>query len=447
MCSTPLFGPVKAAVLWLAVSLCASFADAALPNIVFIVSDDEGWRDIGWRNPSIQTPHLDKLAGEGVKLEHHYVFPTCSPTRCAIMSGRNPADFGILGPIGGKSTQVMPRDIPNLATMLKSRGYHTAISGKWHLSLQIENGPKQYGFDSTYGYLHGQIDPYEHDYKLGDRTWHRNDVFIDEKGHATDLIAAEAVRLLGEKRGQPLFLYVAFSVPHTPLGEEARWLDRYKGVFEEETRQLVAASITHMDDAVGRIVAAIDKSGQRENTLIVFTSDNGGPEKSGGGNYGGRYKNQTGLLSDNGPLRDWKASVFEGGILVPAFVNWPARLKPRSENAVLSALDWLPTLASLTGATLPAGTKLAGQNVWPVIAGDAAGGGRTLFWTTGKSLAVREGDWKLVSNKGDRDLLFDLRTDPNEKADLSASHSDAAKRLRASLDEWTRGLPRLKSSD
>lgn len=424
--------------------LIAKSAFAALPNIVFIVSDDQGWRDIGYRHPSIQTPNLDKLASEGVKLEHHYVFPTCSPTRCAIMSGRNPADFGILGPIGGKSTQVMPRDIPNLATMLKSRGYHAAISGKWHLSLQIENGPKKYGFDSTYGYLHGQIDPYEHDYKLGDRTWHRNDLFTDDKGHATDLIAAEAVRVIGEKRDQPLFLYVAFSVPHTPLSEEAQWLDRYKSVFKEETRQLVAASITHMDDAVGRVVAAIDKNGLRDNTLIIFTSDNGGPEKSEGGNYGGRYKNQTGVLSDNGPLRDWKGSVFEGGILVPAFVNWPAKLKPRAEDAVLSALDWLPTLAALTGADLPANTKLDGKNVWPVIADGAAPTERTLFWKTGKGLAVRQGEWKLVSNKGDKALLFDLKADPNEKTNLSATRNDETKRLRSKLDEWAKSLPRAK---
>lgn len=162
---------------------CISWS-APLPNIVMLIADDEGWRDIGYRHPDFSTPNLDALAAAGVKLEHHYVWPTCSPTRCAIMCGRNPARFGILGPIGGESKLVMPRNIPNLATVLKSRGYHTAITGKWHLSLEIENGPAKYGFDSGYGYLHGQIDPWTHEYKTGNRTWHRNDVFVEDKGHA-----------------------------------------------------------------------------------------------------------------------------------------------------------------------------------------------------------------------------------------------------------------------
>ena len=404
-----------------------------MPNIVFIVSDDEGWRDIGYRHPAFSTPHLDQLAATGVKLEHHYVFPTCSPTRCALMCGRNPARFGILGPIGGGSTLTMPSDIPNLATMLKSRGYFTAISGKWHLSLQIENGPRTYGFDSTYGYLHGQIDPWSHEYKLGDRTWHRNDVFTEDKGHATDLIGAEAVRVIEEKRTQPLFLYVTFSVPHTPLSEEAKWTEPYKKHFEEETRQLVAASITHMDEAIGKIVAALDRSGLRENTLLIFTSDNGGPEKSDGGNYGGKYTAQKGTLSDNGPLRGWKGETYEGGVLVPAFVNWPGKLAPRTEDAVLTAADWLPTLAALTGYETKAEMKLDGQNVWPVLAGESRGGMRSLYWKTAKQSAVRVGDWKLVVGKGEKAELFNLRDDPYEKTDLASREVLRVGELQAAL--------------
>lgn len=427
-----------------AIALTSILHASAAPDILFIVSDDQGWRDIGYRNPAIQTPNLDKLAGEGVKLEHHYVFPTCSPTRCAIMSGRNPADFNILGPIGGTSSQVMPREIPNLATVLKSKGYHTAISGKWHLSLQIENGPKRYGFDSTYGYLHGQIDPYLHDYKQGDRTWHRNDVLVDEQGHATDLIAAEAVRVLGEKRAGPLFLYVAFSVPHTPLSEEPRWLDRYQSVFKEETRRLVAASITHMDDAIGRIITALDKSGRRENTLIVFTGDNGGLAKADGGNYDGRYKDQNGRHSDNGPLRSWKSDVYEGGILAPTFVNWPAKLKPRTETAVISALDWLPTFAAMTDFTVSAEMKLGGQNIWPVLTGEVQGAARTLFWRTSKLMAVRDGDWKLITAKDADDQLFNEKTDPNEKDDVAAANAGITARLSQKLKRWKDDLPEMK---
>ena len=406
----------------------------ALPNIVFLVSDDQGWRDIGYRHPAISTPNLDRLASGGVRLEHHYVFPTCSPTRCAVLCGRNPARFGILGPISGQSTLKMPADIPNLASMLKSRGYFTAISGKWHLSLQIENGPRKYGFDSSYGYLHGQIDPWSHEYKAGDRTWHRNDVFTEDQGHATDLIAAEAIRLIQEKRKQPLFLYVAFSVPHTPLAEESRWTAPYEKRFPEETRRLVGASISHLDEAIGRIVAAIDRAGLRENTLILFTSDNGGPQRvSPSDEYEGRYKRLSGPHSDNGPLRGWKGETYEGGVLVPALVNWPARLKPRLENAVISALDWLPTLAALTGFQTKEEMKLEGVNIWPVLTGTSPGEPRSLYWKTAGQSAVRLGDWKLVSAKSREPELFNLIRDPYEKTNLAGQEADKLAELKAAL--------------
>ncbi len=413
---------------------CVSGGAAPLPNILFLVSDDEGWRDIGYRNPAIATPNLDRLAASGVRLEHHYVFPTCSPTRCALLCGRNPARFGILGPISGKSTLKMPADIPNLASMLKSRGYFTAISGKWHLSLQMENGPRKYGFDASYGYLHGQIDPWSHEYKAGDRTWHRNDQLIEEKGHATDLIAAEAVRLIEQKRKEPFFLYVAFSVPHTPLSEEAKWTAPYRERFPEETRRLVGASLSHMDDAIGRIVTALDRSGLRDNTLIIFTSDNGGPQRiSPSAEYNGCYKEQSGPLSDNGPLRGWKGDTYEGGVLVPALVNWPGRLKPRTEDAVVSALDWLPTLAALTGFETTGAMKLEGTNIWPILTGDSRGGTRTLYWKTGGQSAVRVGDWKLV-RRGKREAeLFDVVNDPYEKTNLAGREPKKAAELKEAL--------------
>ena len=425
----------SAALLLVAGSSFAASAAPKLPDIVFIVSDDEGWRDIGYRHPDFSTPNLDKLAAEGVRLERHYVWPTCSPTRCALMCGRNPARFGILGPIGGGSKLMMPRDIPNLASMLKSRGYFTAISGKWHLSLQIENGPRQYGFDSSYGYLHGQIDPWSHEYKSGDRTWHRNDQFTHDEGHATDLIAAEAVRLIEQKREQPFFLYVAFSVPHTPLSEEPKWTSPYKKKFEEETRQLVAASISHMDEAIGKIIVALDRAGLRKNTLLIFTSDNGGPQHTEGGSYGGKYKQQKGTLSDNGPLRGWKGDTYEGGVLVPAFVNWPGKLKPRTEDAVMCALDWLPTLAALTGFEVKPEMKLEGRNIWPFLTGESHGEARSLYWNTSKQSAVRVGNWKLVVTKDSEPELFNLREDPYEKNDLAAKEPAKAKELTATLKE------------
>src|SRR5262245_26592435 len=170
------------------------------PNILVLRADDLGWHTVGYHGSEIRTPNLDRLAAAGIRLERHYVYPTCSPTRAGLLTGRNPSRFGIHAPIAGRSEQTLPSGTPTLARALTSRGYTTALFGKWHLGLRPEAGPRQYGFDQTYGYLHGQIDQYTHRYKNGDRSWHRNDVFVDESGHATDLIADEAVRFVQTRR-------------------------------------------------------------------------------------------------------------------------------------------------------------------------------------------------------------------------------------------------------
>lgn len=400
---------------------------ATSPNIVVILADDLGWADVGWHAPEIATPHLDALASAGVRLEANYVFPTCSPTRTALLTGRNPSRFGILGPISGRSEQAVPTETVTLADVLASRGYDASIVGKWHLGLRPQVGPRQFGFASTYGYLHGQIDPHTHRYKNGDRSWHRDDQFIEETGHATDLIAAEAIRRIeSARKTTPFFLYVAFSVPHTPLAEEERWRKPYEGKIHESSRLLYAAPVTHMDDAVGRVVAALERTGQRENTLIVFSSDNGGPRQGEEGNqYDGRY-GAFPVLADNKPLRGWKGEVYEGGIRVPAFVNWPKTLTPRVVTAATSVLDWLPTLAKRAGAVVDPRWKVEGVDVWPLLVGDAPqpDAVRTLYWRTARASALRQGKWKLVVTRGqDRRVgqaaLFNLADDPNETTDLA----------------------------
>ena len=201
-------GPVVPALVLLTLLSCATeFAQTAAPNILILIADDMGWHDIGYHDSDIKTPTLDKLAAAGVRLERHYVCPTCSPTRAGLLTGRNPSRFGISGPIDGRSTLSLPLKTPTLARTLKDRGYVTGLFGKWHLGLRPEVGPRQYGFDRTYGYFHGQIDQYTHRYKNGDRSWHRNDEFVDEKGHATDLIADETVRVpLDQAQGAVLLL-------------------------------------------------------------------------------------------------------------------------------------------------------------------------------------------------------------------------------------------------
>jgi arylsulfatase A-like enzyme len=302
--------------------------------------------------------------------------------------------------------------------------------------LRPEVGPRKYGFDQSYGYLHGQIDPYTHRYKNGDRTWHRNDEFLDEKGHATDLIADEAVRFVTAKREKPFFLWAAFSVPHHPLQEEEKWLAPYRDSVKDPSRRLFAAAVTHMDDAVGRVVEALEKSGQVNHTLILFTSDNGGQRDwSSKTEYDGRYAPQP-TLGDNRPLRGWKGGLYEGGVRVPAFVHWRGRLKPAEVREVVSVLDWFPTLAGVAGAAVPAGARLDGQNVWPVLTGEEKSlAPRTLYWNTGGLTGVMTDGWKLIVPKGKAAVeLYHLPDDPEEKKDLAGARPQKVEELTKTLE-------------
>ena len=313
------------------------------PNIVFILADDMGWADIGYHGSLIQTPNLDRLARDGVRLEGHYVMPTCTPTRVGLMTGHYPSRYGVVSPAYGK---IFDDDTMTLPAVLRAGGYTTHISGKWHMGSPPQCTPRKYGFDSSYGYFHGQIDPYTHRYKTGERSWHRNDEYLDEPGHATDLITDEAVRVIESRQDKPFFLYVAYSVPHYPLDEPDEWTSRYEGKIAERSRRWLAGSLTHMDHGIGRIVATLDRQGLREDTLIVFVSDNGG-QKSWHSDvqYLGRYADKPHtVLGDNKPLRGWKGDVYEGGIRVPAFVNWSGVLKPGQCDAPIHIVDWMPTL-------------------------------------------------------------------------------------------------------
>jgi arylsulfatase A-like enzyme len=408
------------------------------PNVLVVVADDLGWRDVGYHDSEIRTPNLDRLARGGVRLERHYVCPTCSPTRAGLLTGRNASRFGIHGPIGDRSTQALPKDAMTLARILKSRGYETALVGKWHLGLRPEVGPRQYGFDHTYGYLHGQLDQYTHRYKNGDRTWHRDDAFVDEEGHATDLLADEAVRFLEAPRKKPFLLWVAFSVPHYPVQEEEKWLAPYRDSIANPSRRLYAASVAHLDAAVGRIADALKKSGQIENTLFLFTSDNGGQkDHASKTDYGGKHGPYP-TLGDNRPLRGWKGELYEGGVRVPAFVSWPGRLEPGEVRQVVSHLDWVPTLARLAGAEPRAEWKLEGRDAWPLLAGKGAPApARVLYWNDGTAAAVLSGDWKLIVSrrKGVPAELYNLADDPAEKVNLADSNPRKVEELRKVLDE------------
>ncbi len=412
-------------------------ASTQRPNIVFIIADDLGWADVGYHGSEIQTPNIDRLAKEGVRLNHHYAMATCTPTRVGLMTGRYPSRYGVTSPAYGK---IFDDDTITLAEALRRGGYATSISGKWHMGSPPDWTPRKYGFESSYGYFHGQVDPYVHDYKAGVPTWHRNDRYVEEKGHATDLITNEAVRIIESKHDKPFFLYVTYSVPHHPLDEPPEWTSKYEGRIAEPSRRWFAASVTHMDHGIGRIVEALDRQGLRKNTLMVFVSDNGGQQNwSSKEEYKGRYGDRPHtVLGNNRPLRGWKGELYEGGIRVPALANWPGVLGPGELDTPVHIVDWMPTLCGLTGCSPQRNPGWDGSNIWPAIRGEKVSTGpRSFYWKTPNSAAVRRGDWKLIVNKNGRVAqLYDVASDPYETKDLARAQPERASELNALLKEY-----------
>ncbi len=421
-------------VVWLACAAAASAAAASAvqPNIVFILADDLGFADVAFHGGSAPTPHLDKLAREGVELTQHYVAATCSPTRSAFMSGRYWSRFGILGP---DNRRALPLDTATLPRALKSVGYETALTGKWHLGSKSEWGPNHYGFDHSYGSLAGGVGPWDHFYKEGEfvKTWHRNGQIIKEEGHVTDLIANEAVQWIGARGVKPFFLYVPFTAVHLPLKEPKAWLERVPASIVGEVPRHYAASIMHLDDAVGRIVAALEKAGKRTNTLIVFTSDNGGSWAANADqSYPADDYPQGKIPASNHPWRGQKGQLYDGGIRVATIANWPGQLRAAKVAQPMHIVDWMPTISALAGYKPERDLKWDGRNMWPHLSDSKTPlVARTLYWTTPNATAVREGDWKLIvptarGNKAaaGKPELFNLASDPHEKNDLAVQQPE-----------------------
>ncbi len=415
------------------------------PNILIILPDDIGWADVGYHGSDVKTPNIDKLARTGIMLNQHYVMPTCTPSRVSLMTGLYPSRYDVLGPAYG---EVIDLGDPTLPSLLSEHGYFTAINGKWHMGSPPYT-PLKYGFQSSYGYFDGQIDPYTHEYKTETelterRSWHRNDEYLDESGtHVTDLITAEAVRIIEEDRDEPFFLYVAHHVPHFPLDEPDEWMSIYDDYLMHPSRKLFAASVTHMDDGIGKIIEALERTGQRDNTLIIFISDNGGQFSwHNETEYHGAYADKPhSVLGNNFPLRGWKGDLYEGGIRVPALINWPGQLEPGVIDFPIHVSDWLPTLSALTGIEQPLRPDLDGQNIWPMITGERQmAGPRQMYWKTRHAYAVRDGNWKLLVNRANDNIeLYDLENDFRETSNLKDSNPEKREQMMDMLKEFQKG--------
>ena len=406
---------------------------ASKPNIVVIVSDDQGWADVGWRSKEIHTPSLDQLAAEGMRLEQFYVQPVCSPTRAALLTGRYPMRYGLqVGVVTPGAANGLSLDERTLADALREAGYFTAICGKWHLGeSKKEYLPNQRGFDHHYGHYLGNLDYYTH-LRDGGLDWHRNGKPVREEGYTTDLLADESVRLIRQHdRTQPFFLYVAFNAVHYPYQEtpHREINELYANLpVKNNTRRVYAGMLTAMDTAIGRILKAIEEKGIKDNTIVFFCGDNGGPAP--------------GQITDNGHLRAGKATVYEGGIRVPASISWSAKIKPGSVvNDPMHIADLYPTLLNIAGASLDQKHPLDGRDLRNVLLeGQTAPEREILLNSSPYAGALRKGDWKIVLNgsvgsgtratTGNPNIeLFNLASDPGEKNNLATAQPEKLKEL------------------
>jgi arylsulfatase A-like enzyme len=425
-----------------ALAFLGAQADPPKPHIIYFLADDLGWKDVGYHGSEIRTPNLDRLAASGVRLEQFYVQPVCSPTRAAFLTGRYPMRQGLqVSVIRPNAAYGLPLEERLLPQALKEAGYATSIVGKWHLgSFDEKYWPTNRGFDHHYGHLFGALDYFTH-IRDGKLDWYRDGKPLQEEGYTTQLFAKEAVRILRDHDpSKPLFLYVPFNATHAPLQAPADYVDRYKDIADSR-RRLKAAMTTCMDDAIGEIVAELGKRGMAENTLILFSSDNGGP---------------TGEAADNAPLRAGKSTLYEGGLRVPAFAVWPGRLKPGVVREMLHATDLYPTLLRLAGAPTSQKLPLDGKEAWATISeGRPSPREEILHNVEPNRGALRRGPWKLVV-RGDlpatgvsavKAELFNIDQDPSEKTDLAEQHPDRVKDLLERLNAYAREAVPPKSKE
>ena len=427
--------------------VCCAAAPAAAqatkprrPNLLLILVDDLGYGDLSsYGAKDIRTPQIDELMRSGARLESFYAnSPVCSPTRAALLSGRYPDLVGVPGVVREDPKDSWGYLSPRarlLPERLRRAGYDTALVGKWHLGLESPNLPRERGFDTFRGFLGDMMDDYYTHLRHGLNYMRDGSREVNPKGHATNVFTGWAVEYLNarrNRRGKPFFLYLAYNAPHVPVQPPAEWLERVTRREPNITpqRAKLAALIEHLDDGVGRVVAALKASGEYENTIVVFTSDNGGQLSAG---------------ATSGALRGGKEELYEGGIRVPLAVVWPGRIRPgTSTGRVALTMDLLPTFFDAAGLA-PVG-EIEGKSFLPALTGrpeSSAAEGRTLFWMRregggfyhGKDYhAVRRGRWKLVQNHPYMPFrLYDIDADPHEDRDVSKENGGVVTELSRAL--------------
>lgn len=403
-------------------------APTGSPNILLILADDLGYGDLGvYGSSTLSTPNLDRLAWEGIRFTSFYAnSPICSPTRVAILTGRYPQRFGLYNGLGVDSTWGLPAHAATLPRLLRDAGYETMHVGKWHVGHAREAyRPLLQGFDGFFGFDHAHHLPKTY---RDPRLRRNREPEQVRPGYLTDLLAAEAETFLRHRTEskRPFFLNLWTFSPHKPLEPPPRWADRY----DDSVEGRFAAMVKTLDEAVGRLLSALEETGLTDNTVVVFSSDNGGADTV----HGGR----------NGPFRGGKNDLLEGGIRVPLIVRWPGRVTAGAvSDALVASFDLFPTLAELAGVDL-AGVPVDGRNLTPLLAGARDDFTGPLHWDdvhAGRGrFAVRRGPWKLRSEKG-KTTLHDVRADPGETSDLATRRPEIVAELQEVHRTWRAGLP------
>jgi arylsulfatase A-like enzyme len=415
------------------------------PNIVFLLADDLGYADVGcYGRPDLATPNIDRIAADGVRFLQAYAnSAVCSATRTALITGRYQYRLrvGLEEPISGISQNVgMPATQPTLPSLLKQAGYGTTLLGKWHLGNLPDYSPLKSGYDHFWGFHGGALDYYTHTGRPHNDDLWDGDTKIHEAGYLTDLLGDRAVEAVNNyaKAKTPFFLDVHFNAPHWPWeapGDEAE-AERLRHAamedFDGGTQRTYQRMIQRMDLQIGRILQALETNGLTGNTIVIFTSDNGGER-----------------FADTWPFTGRKTELLEGGLRIPALISWPARIpRGRTTDQVAISMDWLPTLLAAAGIHPDPASPPDGIDLLPVLTTDAAPAPRKLFWRykANAQRAARDGDWKILKIQ-ENTFLFNVVDDPMERANLRDRQRDIYDRMVAEWNAWDAGmLPEVRES-
>ena len=433
----------------------ACYMSNSRPNVIVFLTDDQGYGDLSCMGATdFHTPHLDRMANDGIRFTDWYSnSPVCSPSRAALLSGRYPGNAGIRVILRGhRSTPGLPESTTTLATMLGDAGYQTALSGKWHLGLTKESRPQSHGFDHSFGFFAGCIDYYSHIFYhganqggLGQNPTH--DLWEDDEEvwrngeYFTQMIANKAVEYIREMaaRDEPFFLYVPFNAPHYPMHAPGEYMDRFDHLPWD--RQVMAAMISVVDDSIGKIMNEVGRLGIADDTLSIFTSDNG-PSRESRNWLDGTLDPYYGGTS--GQFKGHKYSLFEGGIRLPGIMHWPGHITPGVvSDTPAASMDIVPTVLEAVGIE-SSQYEIDGTSLLRHVTKNEGLSERPIFWEIGDQTAIRRGKWKLVLNGQlvehadpvSEVHLSNLENDPGETTNLADAEPDITCELKRLAEDW-----------